>query len=169
MKIQSVEANNRKKCFEVRVGEAQYSFPYALLPVSPSASNRVAEAFPDPELGEEGFTYRLDDGTEETVHLDAVLEYNEDPSYLNELLLHRLTVEALNAMEASGLGKREVARALGTSAAQLYRLLDPTNHSKSIGQMLALLHVLGRQVDVVVTPKSMKGKGGRPRRGKAAS
>jgi hypothetical protein len=74
----------------------------------------------------------------------------------------------LNAMEATGLGKREVARALGTSAAQLYRLLDPTNHSKSIGQMLALLHVLGRRVDVVVTPKSMKDQGSRPRRGKAA-
>jgi hypothetical protein len=168
VKIQSVEANNRKKCFEVRAGEAQYSFPYALLPASPSASNRVAEAFPDPELGGEGFTYRLDDGTEETVHLDAVLEYNEDPSYLNELLLHRLTVEALSAMKASGLGKREVARALGTSAAQLYRLLDPTNHTKSIGQMLALLHVLGRQVDVIVSPKSLQRKGGRPRRGKAA-
>ncbi|MCG6958247.1 MAG: hypothetical protein LJF04_19830 [Gemmatimonadetes bacterium] len=168
MKIESVEVNNRKKCFEVSTGEAEYPFPYVLLPVSPSASNRVAEAFPDPELGEEGFTYRLDDGTEETVHLDAVLEYNEDPSYLNELLLHRLTVEALKALETTGLGKRELARALGTSAAQLYRLLDPTNHSKSIGQMLALLHVLGRKVDVVVTPRSMEGKGGgqgAPRRG----
>jgi len=44
-------------------------------------------------------------------------------------------------------------RALGTSASQLYRLLDPTNRSKSVGQMIALLHVLGREVDVVVKPK----------------
>jgi hypothetical protein len=168
VKIQSVDANNRKKCFEVHTRTAEYTFPYALLPAPPSGSNRVTEAFPDPDLGKEGFTYRLADGTEETVHVDAVLEYNEDPSYLNELLLHRLTVEALNAMETTGLGKREVARALGTSAAQLYRLLDPTNHGKSIGQMLALLHVLGRRVDVVVIPKSMKEKAGRPRRGKAA-
>ncbi len=79
-----------------------------------------------------------------------MLEYNRDPGYLKDLLLHRLTVEARAAMAASGLSKRELIRALDTSASQLYRLLDPTNHSKSVGQMLSLLHLLGREVDVVV-------------------
>jgi hypothetical protein len=83
-------------------------------------------------------------GTEDMVHVDAVLEYNRDPAYLKDLLLHRLTVAARQAVDASELSKRELVRRLGTSATQLYRLLDPTNTTKSIGQMLALLHLLGK-------------------------
>lgn len=152
MKIQTVTANNRKKAFEVSTAGDTYLFPYALLRVRPDASKRVAEVYPDAELGSEAFTYRLTDGQEDTIHLDAVLEYNRDPAYLKDLLLHRLTVEAQKAVESSDLSKRELIRALGTSASQFYRLLDPTNHTKSVGQMLALLHLLGRQVDVVVSP-----------------
>jgi len=53
-------------------------------------------------------------------------------------------------MEGSGLSKREVIRRLGTSASQFYRLLNPTYYGKSVGQMLALLRVLGKEVDLVV-------------------
>jgi hypothetical protein len=153
MKIRRVRANNRKKAFEVETDGGTYPFPYALLRLLPSSHRSVSEVFPDEELGCEAFTYRLKDGREDTIHLDAVLEYNRDPGYLNQLLLHRLTVEAREAAAASDLSKREMIRALGTSASQLYRLLDPTNRSKSVGQMLALLHVLGREVDVVVKPR----------------
>ncbi len=153
MKIKSIRPNNRRKAFEVETGAGMYQFPYAMLRLPPAPENRITEVFPDAELGGEGFTYRLEDGTEDSIHLDAVLEYNRDPAYLKDLLLHRLTVEARKAAAASDLGKREITRALGTSASQLYRLLDPTNHSKSVGQMLALLHILGRDVDVVVSPR----------------
>jgi len=154
VKIRSIRANNRKRVFEVHGAARTFAFPYALLRVRPTRENRVAGVFPDEELGGEGFTYRLEDGTEDTVPMDAVLEYNRDPAYLNELLLHRLTVEARAAVAATGLGKRELTRALRTSATQLYRLLDPTNHAKSVGQMLALLHLLGQNVDVVVTSRA---------------
>jgi hypothetical protein len=33
---------------------------------------------------------------------------------------------------------------------QLYRLLDPANATKSLNQMISLLHVLGCEVSVVV-------------------
>lgn len=151
MTIENVIPNARRRVFEVNTPGAEYVMPWALLPAPPTPENRVVEVFPDEEIGREGFTYRLDDGTEETVHLDAVLEYNRDPAYLNALLLHRLTVAARQAVEASGLSKRELIRRLGTSASQLYRLLDPTNTTKSIGQMLMLLDVLGKKVDVVVS------------------
>ena len=163
MKIKTVTANNRKKAFEVATATETYAFPYALLRVQPDARNGIAEAFPDDELGREAFTYRLTDGQEDTIHLDAVLEYNRDPSYLNELLLHRLTVEAQKALESTDLTKRELIRALGTSASQFYRLLDTSNHTKSVGQMLALLHLLGREVDVVVSPQERPGGRRRPR------
>jgi hypothetical protein len=168
VKIESVRANNRRKVFEIRTPSESYVFPYALLRIRPDSANRITEAFADPELGGEGFTYRLDDGTEDTIHLDAVLEYNRDPTYLKDLLLHRLTVEAQRAAATSDLGKREITRALGTSASQLYRLLDPTNHSKSVGQMLALLHVLGREVDVVVLPRRSEDRPRKAPRGRTA-
>lgn len=154
MKITKITENARKKAFEIEVGERTYDFPYAKLRLEPSSSNPVAEVFPDPELGEEAFTYRLESGDEDTIHLDAVLEVNKDPEYLQELLLHRLTVEALKGVGESRLGKRQIARQLGTSASQLYRLLDPDNSGKSVGQMLALLDLVGREVDFQIYPKS---------------
>jgi len=39
-------------------------------------------------------TYALESGPEGVVHIDHALEYNQDPSYLAELLIHKLTVEA---------------------------------------------------------------------------
>ena len=170
MKIDSVSANNRKKAFQIEVEHGAFSFPYALLRLRPDSTNRITEAFPDPDLGMEGFTYRLADGAEDTIHIDAVLEYNRDPAYLNTLLLHRLTVEAQKAVESSDVSKRELIRLLGTSASQFYRLLDSTNTSKSVGQMLALLHLLGREVDVVVSPRpSSKARPRRKRTKRGAS
>lgn len=151
MKIDAVTTDNRRSAFQLRVGATEYWMPYAVLPKPPTPENRVAEVAPDPEIGNEGFSYRLADGSEDTIPMDAVLEYNRDPGYLNELLLYRLTSETLDALNESPLSVRELIRRLGTSPSQFYRLLDPTNTSKSVGQMVALLHLLGREVDVVVT------------------
>ncbi len=91
--------------------------------------------------------------------IDAVLEYNEDPSYMADLTLYRLTQEARSRLDSSGLSMREVARSLGTSPTQLYRLIDPTNYTKSLRQLMALLYLLGCNVDVAI----------RDRPGRAAS
>jgi len=79
-----------------------------------------------------------------------VLEYNEDPRLLSELLTHQLTVEARKRIERARLSRREIVRRMRTSLPQLYRLLDPANTRKSINQLVALLHVLGCDVDVTV-------------------
>jgi hypothetical protein len=154
VKIQSVEANNRRRAFEVRTARGTLSLPYARLRLHPSSVNRVARVTPDPDLGNEAFTYQLEDGSEDTVHLDVVLEYNEDPEYLRDLLLYNLTLETRKHVEESRLSKRELIRRLGTSASQFYRLLDPTNTSKSVGQLLALLHVVECDVEVVVKERA---------------
>lgn len=153
MKIQTVEANNRRKAFLIKAGTAEFSFPFAKLRVQPTPDDPVDDVFPDEELGNEGFTYRLASGAEDTVHLDAVREFGRDPEYLHELFVHQLTVEARIGLEESGLGKRQVSRQLGTSPSQLYRLLDPKNRKKSIGKMLALLHLVDREVKLVVTER----------------
>ena len=67
-----------------------------------------------------------------------------------ENTLHELTVAAEDALAGSRLSKRAVARRLGTSMSQLARLLDPTNRTKSVERMMALLRALGRDVEIVV-------------------
>ena len=156
MKIRSVKANNRRKAFEVETRKEVLLFPYARLRLKPTSGNRVAEVAPDPELGREAFTYVLADGQEDTVHVDEVLEYNEDPDHLRNLLLYKLTLEAQERVSASSLSKREIIRRLGTSASQFYRLLDQTNYSKSVGQLLGLLHVLDCDVDLVIRKRTRK-------------
>jgi hypothetical protein len=150
MKIKSVRANNRRKAFELEVSDRQLNFPYARLRLKPTAKDRIDEVWVDTELGSEAFTYLLSSGKEESVHVDEVLEYNEDPTYLSDLLLYKLTLEAQERVAGSSLSKREIVRRLGTSASQFYRLLDQTNYKKSAGQMLSLLHILGCEVDLVV-------------------
>jgi hypothetical protein len=156
VKITHVAANNRKRVFEIDTRRQTFVFPYAKVTPTPAPEDRIVEVYVDPELGREGFTYRLESGAEGSVHIDAVLEYNEDPSYMAELTLYRLTLEAKERYEASGLSAREVARLLDTSPTQLYRLLDPTNYAKSLKQLVSLLYLLGAEVEVEVRNRSRR-------------
>jgi hypothetical protein len=154
MKIRSVKINNRKKAFEVKTHRTTYSYPYVKADPRPSGANPVTEVAVDRELGREGFLYTLESGQEGTIHIEQVLEYNQDPGYLRDLLLYKLTLEAQKRVEGSSLSKREIIRRLGTSATQFYRLLDQTNYGKSVDQVLRLLHVLDCDVDLIVRTKS---------------
>ena len=102
----------------------------------------------------EGFSYELASGKTGTVHIEQVLAYNSDPSYLRDQLLYKLTLEAQRRVAKSPLSKREIIRRLGTSATQFYRLLDQTNYSKSVDQLVSLLQVLDCEVDLLVRKKS---------------
>lgn len=153
MKIRSVAHNNRKKAFALRTSTKTLVFPYSEADPRPTAQDPVCKSYVDDEAGREAFTYVLDSGGSGTVHVEQVLEYNRDPRYLRDLLLYRLTIEAQERANASPLSKREIIRRLGTSAAQLYRLLDQRNRRKSIDQLLALLQVLDCEVDLVVRTK----------------
>lgn len=151
MKIRRVVINQRKAQLNVVVSNGTVlPFPFSSLSPRPTAGNPIREAYADKELAREALTYVLASGAEGSVHLDAVLEYNRDPGTLSHLLLHQLTVQARLRVGQSGLSRREIARRLKTSLPQLYRLLDPTNSTKSINQMVALLHVLGCDVSVAV-------------------
>lgn len=150
MKIRSVRVDARRREFAVATARGIFEFPWAQLEVVPSAEDPVLEVGPDPELGNEGFTYRLHSGAEGTVHIDHVLRFVRDPEYQRRDLLYSLTREALDALAASGRAKRSVARQLGTSLAQVARLLDPANSRKSLDEMVRLLAALGRRLEVHV-------------------
>lgn len=158
MKIQTVTYNNRKKAFEVQTSRKTFQLPYSKVDPQPSATDPITRVFVDQELGREGFTYVLESGEEGTVHSEQVLEYNQDPSYLRDVLLYKLTIEAQKRVKASLLSKREIIRRLGTSAAQFYRLLDQKNYRKSVDQLLSLLHVLDCDVDLLVRTKTTSGE-----------
>ncbi len=104
----------------------------------------------DQELGKEAFTYILKSGKEGSVHIEQVLEYNEDPKYLAELLTYKLSLEAQKHINNSDLSRRQMAKRLKTSVPQLYRLLDPSNTHQSMTQLVALLHILNCDVDLVI-------------------
>ena len=155
MKIRSVKSNNRKQEFSiVTYSGAEYSFPYSKADPRPVADNRIEDISVDKELGKEAFTYALESGVEGTVHIEQVLEYNEDPKYLADLLTYKLSLEAQKCIEDSELSRRQMAKQLKTSVPQLYRLLDPSNTRKSMSQLIALLHILNCDVDLVVKKRS---------------
>ncbi len=146
MKINKVWLNNHKKTICIEISKGILEYPFAKLDVRPTPKNRIKELFVDPELGKEAITYFLESGRENSLHLDAFLEYNKDPDYLRMIFLYELTVAAQKAIKNSKLSKNEVCRRLATSASQLARLLDQTNHKKSVDKMLELLAVLGVNV-----------------------
>jgi hypothetical protein len=150
MKIKTVSANNRRHAFEVQTGRVTYFFPYSRTGCSPTADNPIIHLEIDAELGREAFTYQLASGEECSIHVEQVLDYNQDPGYMRKMLLFKLTVEAEKRIEKSQLSKREIIRRLGTSPAQFYRLLDTTNYRKSVDRMLDLLFVLDCEVELVV-------------------
>ena len=154
MKIRAVRANNRRKAFELATSKARFIYPFAKLDPRPSPGDPIVKAWVDKDLASEAVTYVQASGREGTVHIEQVLEYNKDPDFLRDGLLYRLTLEAQKRVAASPLPRREIIRRLGTSATQFYRLLDQTNYSKSVDQLVSLLQILDCEVDLVVRAKS---------------
>ena len=111
---------------------------------------QVVRAFADPEPGREAFTCETDTGEVGAVHLDNILLHNGDPRAELENTLYKLTLEAGAALKESRMSKRALTRRLATSMSQLTRLLDATNRTKSVEQMMTLLRALGRDVTIVV-------------------
>ena len=148
MKIYSVQVNNRKKSFEIETAKGVMEFPFSRLEVK-LVKNKIVEVFIDKELGNEAITFVLESGKEGSVHIDQVLEYNQDPDYLKDLLLYKLTIQVQKLLKQKHVSKREIIRRLDTSPTQFYRLIDQTNTSKTLDQMIRLLGALDCPVDIV--------------------
>lgn len=154
MKVGRVAVNTRSRAFDVRLGRKTFRFPFAKAEPVPTSDDPVVRVSSDPELAHQGFTFVLASGREGSVLADQVLEYNRDPRILRHMALHCLTAHALEVLEHSKVSRREIIRRLGTSPSQFYRLIDPANYRKTIDEMLALLSVLGCEVEFTVKKKS---------------
>jgi len=154
MKIRHVEPNNRKKCFEViAFSGREFEFPFLRCDPCPSSSDRVATVYVDAELGKEAFTYELESGNEGSIHIDSVLEINNDLEYMADLQIHDITAQVRRCFEQSGVPIRQVSRSLGTSPSQIYRMLDERHSKKWLRQLLMFLHVLECELEFSVMPK----------------
>jgi hypothetical protein len=154
VKIRAVSSNNHRKAFRVSAGAVSYWYPYARVKPAPSSVDPVTIVAVDAELGREAFTFTLSSGQEGTVHVEQVLDYNEDPGYLRDMLLYELTLEAQQRVASSRVSKRELIRRMKTSPRQFYRLLDQTCAGKSLDQLVKLLAVLECDVQLRVRPKT---------------
>src|SRR3990167_6639950 len=154
MKIKKATVNNRKKRIEIETTQGSYALPFSRLELKPQSHDRIKEIYVDRDLGGKAVTYILDSGQEDSVHMDAFLDFNKDPSFLREVAIHQLTISANKLIQKSGLSKQEIIRRLRTSPSQLYRLLDPSNYRKSIDEMLRLLSVLGCTVECRILPEA---------------
>ena len=151
MKVRKVVANNRRRVFEVHTARGMLPFPYSRAEPTPTPEDRIVRVYPDPEIGNDGFTWELESGAEGTLHLDAVLDYNEDPEFMGGIFAYKLKSIARKLMKETDLSQREIARRLGTSPSQVYRLLDPTADRASLRQLVALIYALGGKVSLGVT------------------
>ncbi len=150
IKIDRVVGNNRKKAFEVTMGTQTLPLPYARLELEPTSRDPVARTFVEPRRGRAQFTYVLRSGRQSTVHIDDLFDYNDNPHALRDRLLSKLVREAQKRMKSTRLSIREIARRLGTSPAQLYRLLGDGDYDKSMDQVVSLLQVLDCEIDLIV-------------------
>ena len=149
MKIKRVVPNNHKKAFVVHTRDGPLSIPYAVLKPSPSSKTPLDSVG---EIADDGlsFSYTLISGETGVVTVSTLDRYHATSSEFNQRMLRRLTQEVLDALSTKPISKSELARQLSTSMSQLYRLLDPDYDKKSVGQMCALLHLLGKEVDFVI-------------------
>ena len=150
MIIKNVSVNKKKKSLEIVTVNGQFSLPFSKLRLAPTDQNQIVKIDVDPELGSEAVTYRLHNGDEDSIHVDVFLDYNKDPEYMTRISLYKLTRTAIDLLGTTQISKREIARRLKTSPAQLYRLLDTANYTKTIDQMVKLLAVLGHEVGFVL-------------------
>jgi len=141
-----IRVNNRKRCLEWEFTKTTLSFPFSKLKVIPTAEDPVAEIYLDKEAASQWANYRLKSGKQGNIPLDAFLEYNRDPEYLRKMVLYDLTSKANKQIKKEKIAKRELARKLKTSPAQLYRLLNTANYTKTIDQMVRLLAVMGNEL-----------------------
>ena len=156
MKVKSVKANNRARRLELTCASGTHHFPYAQLRPAPSASNPLVEVFVDAELAREGVTYRLRDGAEQSLLLDEVLFFNQEPEYMRELIVREASALAGRLLSETPLSGRAIARQLGTTSAQIKRLADPNQTTNRLENVLALLHVLDARIELRVVPRGKK-------------
>lgn len=148
-KFKAIKPNYRKGVLEVMLQEGRkltrYHLPFAAFKgARVSSKNRFVSIDIDDELGRQGATYVLADGTRGDLPADFVLYYC-DPSY-DWSPINQLKRVLRDKLDASRLSVRVLADALNTSPSQVVRLLEENRGSKQLLQLLKLAELAGYRV-----------------------
>lgn len=112
--------------------------------------HEVSRVYVDEELANEAVTIVTSNGCEESVHVDAFLEYCHDPDYFRDLALYEATLLLIEKFNDSGLRKGQLAKALGTSMSQIGRVFDSGSKAKTIDQVAKCLSLTGWKLNLSV-------------------
>jgi hypothetical protein len=155
-KFKKISPNYRKGVLEVTLQEGRkltrHHLPFAVFSGTRiSARNRFASIKIEEDLGDQGASYVLEDGTCGDFPADLVLYYS-DPTYpwapINQLK-HALK----NRLADSNLSLRVLADALNTSPSQVVRLLEENRASKQLLQLFQLAQIAGYDIAFTLKKK----------------
>ena len=155
-KFTAIRPNYRKSVLEVTLQEgrkrARYNLPFSAFKGKRiSSRNRLVSIDIDEELGGQGATFVLADGTRGDLPADFVL-YVCDPTY-DWSPINQLKRVLRDKLDASDLSVRVLADALRTSPSQVVRLLEENRGSKQLLQLLKLADLAGYRVTFTLKRK----------------
>lgn len=155
-KFKAIRPNYRRRVLEITLKEGKketrYSLPFSVVSGKRiSAKNRFVSIDIDDELGGQGVTFQLSDGTSGDFPADLVLYYC-DPTY-DWSPVNQLKRVLRQKLDASELSVRVLADALSTSPSQVTRLLQENQGSKQLLQLLKLAELAGYRVTLTLKRK----------------
>jgi hypothetical protein len=147
-KFKAIKPNYRKSVLEITLQEGRtltrHNLPFVVLGKRISSKNRFVSIDIDEELGRQGVSFVLADGTHGDLPADLVLSYC-DPTY-DWSPINQLKRVLRDKLDASKLSVRVLADALRTSPSQVVRLLEENRGSKQLAQLLKLAELAGYRV-----------------------
>jgi len=146
-------ADYRARAFIIHLGQRKVLYPFALLDPKPSVKDRYVRSYGDENLGQRAIWYVLQSGKQGFLTAEQVLTFYREPSDVKGDVLWALTKAAIEHIKNTALSRRQILKRMHTSSAQLDRILDASNVRKTVDGVLALLEVLGYEVEVTVRRK----------------
>jgi hypothetical protein len=139
MRFKKIDFNNRKKIFILEYTSGLViECPY----FSFGIKHNIVDAGTDREVGNHSFYFILENGYKDYVPFDQPLHIVQNPDYILEETLYKMTGQLNKFIVSSRISKRQLARLLKTSVSQLNRILDPANYKKDIGRLIEIAALL---------------------------
>jgi len=156
-RFKKIIPNYRKGVLEIMLQEGRklnrYNLPFAIFSgINMGARNRFTSITIEKELGGQGASYVLEDGTRGDFPADLVLYYS-DPTY-QWSPINQLKRALKNKIADSNLSFRVLADALDTSPSQVVRLLEEDRASKQLLQLFKLAQVAGYDIEFTLKKKT---------------
>jgi hypothetical protein len=147
--FKEVKPNYRKNVLEITLRErrklTKYSLPFAVFKgYKIHGKNRFASIAIDPELGNQGVSFALEDGSKGDFPADFVL-YHCAPTY-DWSPVNQLKRALKGKLDIANLSVRVLADALHTSPSQVVRLLQENTGSKQLAQLFKLADIAGYEI-----------------------